>query len=41
MRATPYFETAAEKFDFLNKLVAVAYGHRLASGPIYSVFEVL
>lgn len=41
MRATPYFETAVEKYDFLNKLVAVAYGHRLASGPVYSVFEVL
>ena len=22
MRATPYFETASEKYDFLNKLVA-------------------
>jgi hypothetical protein len=41
MRATPYFETASEKYDFLNKLVGIAYGHRLASGPIYSVFEVL
>ncbi len=41
MRATPYFETASDKYDFLNKLVAVAYGHRVASGPIYSVFEVL
>jgi hypothetical protein len=41
MRATPYFETASDKYDFLNKLIAVAYGHRVASGPIYSVFEVL
>ena len=41
MRATPYFETASEKYDFLNKLVGVAYGHRLATGPVYSVFEVL
>lgn len=41
MRVTPYFETAAPKYDFLNRLVAVGYGHRIASGPIYSVFEVL
>jgi hypothetical protein len=41
MRATHYFETASDKYDFLNKLIAVAYGHRVASGPIYSVFEVL
>jgi hypothetical protein len=41
MRATPYFETASKKYDFLNGLVGIAYGHRLASGPIYSVFEVL
>ena len=41
MRATPYFETASEKYNFLNLIVAVADGHRLATGPVYSVFEVL
>lgn len=41
MRITPYFETSAPKYDFLNRLVGVGYGHRIASGPIYSVFEVL
>jgi len=41
MRATPYFETASDKYDFLNRIASVAFGHRLASGPIYSVFEVL
>jgi hypothetical protein len=41
MRATPYFETASPKYNFLNMMVSVAYGHRLATGPIYSVFEVL
>jgi hypothetical protein len=41
MRATPYFETASEKYHFLNLVAAVAYGHRLATGPIYSVFEIL
>lgn len=41
MRATPYFETSADKYNFLNLMVTVAYGHRLASGPVYSVFEIL
>jgi hypothetical protein len=41
MRATPYFETASEKYNFLNLMAAVAYGHRLATGPVYSVFEIL
>jgi hypothetical protein len=41
MRATPYFETSSEKYDFLNRIVGLGYGHRLAGGPIYSVFEVL
>jgi len=40
-RVTPYFETASEKYGWLNNVVSVATGHRLASGPIYQVFEVL
>lgn len=35
------FETAAPKYDWLNRLVAVGVGHRRADGPIYSLFEVL
>jgi hypothetical protein len=41
MRTAPFFETASEKYDWLNRLVSVAIGHRLAVGPIYHVFEVL
>ena len=41
MRATPYYETASEKYDWLNRIVSVAYGHRMAGGAIYQVFEVL
>ena len=41
MRATPYYETASEKYGWLNRLVSVAYGHRMAGGAIYQVFEVL
>jgi hypothetical protein len=41
MRTAPFFETASEKYGWLNRLVAVAIGHRLAVGPVYQVFEVL
>jgi len=40
-RINPLFETAAAKYDWINRLVAVGIGHRRADGPIYSVFEVL
>jgi len=41
MRVTAKFETAAEKYGWLNRLVAVASGHRVAGGAIYQVFEIL
>jgi hypothetical protein len=41
MRATPYFETASQKYGWLNRVVSVAYGHRVAGGAIYQVFEIL
>jgi hypothetical protein len=28
-------------FNWLNRVVAIGVGHRLADGPIYSIFEVL
>lgn len=40
-RVAPFFETASEKYGWLNNVVSVATGHRLASGPIYQVFEVV
>jgi hypothetical protein len=40
-RIIPLFETAAAKYDWINRLVAVGIGHRRADGPVYSVFEVL
>ncbi|HEX5000428.1 MAG TPA: DUF3237 domain-containing protein [Terriglobia bacterium] len=41
MRATPYYETASEKYGWLNRIVSVAYGHRVAGGAIYQVFQIL
>src|SRR5882724_338942 len=40
-RINPLFETAAAKYDWINRVVAIGIGHRRADGPIYSVFEVL
>ena len=41
MRVTARFETASEKYDWLNRIVTVALGHRIAGGAIYHVFEIL
>lgn len=40
-RINPMFETAAEAYGWLNRLLAVGIGHRQPDGPVYSVFEVL
>jgi len=40
-RTSPVFETAAPKYDWLNRIIAVGTGRRQASGPIYDVFEIL
>jgi hypothetical protein len=40
-RINPLFETAAPRYDWLNRVIAVGIGHRQADGPVYSVFEVL
>jgi hypothetical protein len=40
-RTNPLFETAATKYDWINRVVAVGVGHRRTDGPVYSVFEVL
>ena len=41
MRTTMLFETSAEKYNWLNDIVAVATGARIPSGPYYDVYEVL
>jgi hypothetical protein len=40
-RTSGVFETAAPQYDWLNRIVYVGIGHRLAGGPVYSVFEIL
>jgi hypothetical protein len=38
-RIAAFFETASDKYGWLNNIIAVGLGHRLPSGPIYQVFE--
>ncbi len=40
-RTAVFFETAAEKYDWLNRIIAIGTGHRPPEGPVYDVFEVL
>ena len=40
-RVTPYFETGAKSYDWINKICSIATGARTASGPTYHVFQVL
>ena len=40
-RTTAFFETAAPSYAWLNGIVAIGVGHRLADGPVYSLFELL
>ena len=40
-RTTPRFETGDPRYAFLNRLVAVSTGDRRATGPIYTIEEIL
>lgn len=40
-RTTPFFETGSEKYGWLNRIVAVAFGDRRATGPRYRIYEIL
>jgi hypothetical protein len=40
-RTAVAFETAAPKYDRLNRIIAVGTGSRPPEGPVYDIFEVL
>ena len=40
-RIAPFFETASEKYGWLNRIIALGTGDRRSDGPVYDVFEVL
>jgi hypothetical protein len=35
------FETAAPKYDWLNRIIAIGTGSRPPEGPVYEIFEVM
>jgi len=39
-RVTPYFETASDKYSWLNGIVSVAVGHKRPWGGVYSVHQI-
>lgn len=41
LRNTPYFETSAPKYDWLNRIVAVGVGRRMPDHAAYDVFQIL
>ena len=41
VRTTPRFETADPRYEWLNRVIAVANGARTETGPTYHVFAVL
>ena len=40
-RTAVSFETAAPRYDWLNRIVAIGTGSRPPEGPVYDIFEVL
>jgi hypothetical protein len=40
-RTAVMFETAAAKYDWLNRIFAIGTGRRPPEGPVYDLFEVL
>jgi len=40
-RTAIMFETAAEKYDWLNRIFAIGTGSRPPEGPVYRIYEVL
>jgi hypothetical protein len=40
-RTSIAFETAAARYDWLNRIIAIGTGRRPPEGPVYDVFEVM
>ena len=40
-RTAVFFETAAPKYDWINRIIALGVGHRPPEGPVYEMFELL
>jgi hypothetical protein len=40
-RTSATFTTSDPRYEWLNRILAVGTGHRVATGPIYNLFEIL
>ncbi len=40
-RTAPFFETASEKYGWLNRIVAIGVGDRKPDSVVYEIFEIL
>jgi hypothetical protein len=40
-RITPLFETGSQKYAWLNRIITIGIGHKLANGPVYYIYEIL
>ena len=40
-RTAVLFETASEKYAWINRIIAIGTGSRRPEGPVYEVFEIL
>jgi hypothetical protein len=40
-RINPEFETASSRYAWLNMVIAVGSGHRLPTGPMYHIYQIL
>jgi hypothetical protein len=41
LRTAPFFETASDRYSWLNRIVSIGVGQRLPDGVSYRVFEIL
>ena len=41
LRNTPYFETSASQYDWINRIVSVGVGRRMPDHAAYDIFEIL
>lgn len=40
-RSSASFTTSDARYEWLNRIIAIGIGHRIKTGPVYSLFEVL
>ena len=41
LRCAPFFETAAPRYDWLNRIVSIGVGRREPFAAVYEIYEIL